>query len=221
MKNKAFIRSLYHAACIAEEIAALEKESVIKKVEPADYCAVYSNCVEKDNSLYSENGSLLAPDKKSDYYVHMATPWFPSVRFYKLDNRNGTFIAVSCWSFVDGEDGMDNGVEPQEKELFLKTVYKLAQLRMKVEKIMQRECVNDYLECSEDYSVCGFLRNGHERNGKLYDKNGAYLAEFQNDKSLGGRYFVNQNVGYLEDDYYGEVYFEVGNGLYVIVAYQF
>lgn len=217
MKNKRtykkIIKSLYNAACIAETISALEEKASIITENMLFY-----NCVEEEGFLYKEDGSVLASIKRDGYYEHVTLRGFPSDRFYKL-NEKGLFLAVSSWAFVDEESGYDNGFEPLFKEEFLRVAYRLAVLENKRKKIMKRECVDDYLDGSYGCIVGGFQRNCTVKNGVLYNAEGEYLAEGQHD-NFGLTYYVNQGCGFCEDDYFGEIYLKVSDGLFIIIAYS-
>lgn len=220
MKNKVLIKSLFHATQLTEQIQKLMMQKEIVDAfgkEVQSDIILLTGCIEKDDCLYNTNGYNLAVSGLINnlYYVtndynYDSSDWLES-RYYKI--KKGIFVYINfCESNM-------NGNSPD----FLKTIFEIASLKSKINKIFLRPQVAEEFDDMTYFKVEGFERNCVEQNCLLYDSNGNYLAEGSKWDSTGmvdDLYYVNQHSGYLEDDYYGTMYYKISDKLFVKVSYS-
>lgn len=220
MKNKVLIKSLFHATQLTEQIQKLMMQKEIVDAfgkEVQSDIILLTGCIEKDDCLYNTNGYNLAVSGLINnlYYVtndynYDSSDWLES-RYYKI--KKGIFVYINfCESNM-------NGNSPD----FLKTIFEIASLKSKINKIFLRPQVAEEFEDMTYFEVEGFERNCIEQNGLLYDSNGCCLAEGDKWEPTGmidNLYYVDQHSGYLEDDYYGTMYYKISDKLFVKVSYN-
>lgn len=217
MKNKVLIKSLFHIAQLSEQAQRLMKKKIIidtfnDSLSREDF-HLYTDCIEKNNKLYSKNGIELANSRliENAYYKYKFSDWSEEVRYYRI--KDEIFVGMEFW---------DSIVINNSHEL-LDEIFKIASLQDKINKILLRRQVAEEFDDMTYFKVEGFERNCVEQNCLLYDRNGNYLAEGSKSDPTGmidDLYYVNQHSGYLEDDYYGTMYYKISDKLFVKVSYS-
>lgn len=220
MKHKLLIKSLFHAAQIAEQIKKLEESQILSETIPeVEFIRLYTGCKEKNGHLYNQNGYLLSCSglQHNLFYIDQFSDYYEVEMYFKISES--TFVRIDSWHFINNEDGSANvEIDISKKELpkFLKTIYQIATLKKQLDNILSRKQVKDGLdiETFTSFTINGFERNCIERNHNLYDCDGNYIAEEVD------FYYVNQSSGYCEDDYYGALYYKISDGLFVRADYS-
>lgn len=220
MKNKLLIKSLFHAAQISEQIQKLTMRKDIVDAfgdEIQSNIVLLTNCTEKGNCLYNSNGYKLAVSGliNNSYYREIDYDYGPSDllehRYYRI--KNGTFVYI---------DFCDSNLNANSTN-FLKIIYRIAYLKSKINKILLRPQVAEEFEDMTYFDIEGFERNCIEQNSLLYDSDGRCIAEgckWEPTGMVDNLYYVNQHTGYLGDDYSGNVYYKISDGLFVNVSFS-
>lgn len=220
MKNKVLLKSLFHIAKLVEQAQELTKKKIIvdafNDYSYTDF-SLYTDCIETGNSLYNKKGIELADSglMQNSYYKDTLDtmdgyPYYEDTRYYKI--KDGVFVGVTFY------DSITINTSPE----LLNTIFKIAILNNKINKILARPQV---VEVFEDigFNIDGFEYNCTEKNGLLYHNNGNPIAEGDKYSSTGmidDLYYVDQHTGYLEDDYYGIMYYKISDGLFVKIEYS-
>ena len=100
-----------------------------------------------------------------------------------------------------------------------------AQLRQGLEEEMEFENGNEFSDnplCGLDtWDIRGILTDCKVENGVLYNADGKLLSRDGRCMKDPFGYFVNQSVGYCEDDFYGTMFVDVdGKGTFVKIHYS-
>lgn len=221
MKNKVLLKSLFHAAQLSEQIQKLMiRKEIIDAFgeEPIQSdITLLKGCTEKDYSLYNANRLNLAISGLIDNSYYDAVDYdydfsAPLVtRYYKI--KDGMFVSISFC------DPTMNASSPN----FLKTIFEIASLQSKINKILLRNQVAEEFDDMSYFKVEGFERNCVEQNCLLYDSNGSCLADgdkYEPTGMIDNLYYVDSHCCYLEDDYYGTMYYKISDKLFVKVSYS-
>lgn len=219
MKNKVLLKSLFHIAQLTEQAQKLMKKKIIidtfnDSLSHEDF-HLYTGCIEKDNMLYNKNGVELADSGliESAYYKYAfyAYPYWKETRYYKI--KDGIFVGMSFWDSITIDDSCK----------LLDTIFEIASLQSKINKILSRNQVAEEFEDMTFFKIEGFERNCIEQNSALYAGDGYYIADgdkYEPTGMIDDLYYVNQHSGYLEDDYYGTMYYKISDKLFVKVSYS-
>ena len=111
-----------------------------------------------------------------------------------------------------------------------KKLYRLAQLQTELDKLkneLSEEMEFEYGHGFVDNILAGMewdteqiYYNCKIADGRLYNADGILLSKNGECMSEPLGYFVNQSVGYCEDDYFGTMFFQVDDkGTFVAVGY--
>lgn len=102
---------------------------------------------------------------------------------------------------------------------FLKRLYTAAKMKKQL-AVLQGKIEEEFSDCTA-WEIEGILYGCYEKDGHLYNKDGEVVSEETCSGDLSEKYYVNQSCGYLEDDYYGTLYYMVDNkGTVVEVSYS-
>ena len=95
----------------------------------------------------------------------------------------------------------------------------IALLNEKIEKLYKKVEQEQKIEAEDlDLRSATIIRNCEERNGHLYDNDGKRLDNYG---LVDNDYYCYQLQGYLEDDFYGNLYFATEeNGVFIKVPFS-
>lgn len=96
-----------------------------------------------------------------------------------------------------------------------KTLFHIAKLQKELEILKER--ISEEFEDVCGWDVIAILEGCTEKDNCLYDSKGQKLAK---DGLVDGKYYCNQKAGYCEDDFYGNMYYKIRDGVFVQVFYE-
>ena len=101
---------------------------------------------------------------------------------------------------------------------FIKRIYHIAALEIKLKELYSKISENNMVSGCTNFNPYKILNNCREENNCLYDSDGIFLASGGLVDNL---YYCEQYGGYLEDDFYGTMYFKTNKqGQFIAVDYS-
>lgn len=103
----------------------------------------------------------------------------------------------------------------------LQRIKKLGDLTMQIVDIKRKLDKIDFFEDLDSWDVTGIYYNCKIKNGVLYSDKGELLSNYGECMDEEIPYFVNQNTGYICDNYYGTMYVRVADlNTFVAIEYS-
>ncbi len=102
----------------------------------------------------------------------------------------------------------------------LKKILNYAKVEMKQWKVREKLNEHEFFGDMCNRDIEAIYDNYYIKEGYLYDEKGNLLSKDGRCMDEELPYFVNQTIGYCEDDYYGTAYINVEGNTFVAVSYN-
>ena len=106
------------------------------------------------------------------------------------------------------------------KNKFLKQLFKYAKTKTKQNGRIEELSKSHFFQDLYDWSIIAIYNNCRVLNGCLFDSEDKLLSNSGIYKEGDIIYFVNQEMGYHEDNFYGTMYIQVSKKTFVAVSYS-
>lgn len=106
------------------------------------------------------------------------------------------------------------------KNKFLKQLFKYAKTKTKQDHRIEELSKSHFFQDLYDWSIIAIYTNCRVLNGCLFDSEDKLLSNSGIYKEEDIIYFVNREMGYHEDNFYGTMYIQVSKKTFVAVSYS-